>query len=93
MQPALTRVIALSLALLAAGCSSGSGSGGLSEWFKPAPPAPLSPELEAQEDQKCQTDGYQINTPAYTYCRGELARQRQAVEVYSGGIPAPRSTR
>jgi hypothetical protein len=90
MQPALTRVIAISLALLAAGCSSGSGS---SSWFKPAPPPPLSPEVEAQEDQKCQSTGYQINTPAYEYCRGELARQRQTVEIYDGGIPAPRSSR
>jgi hypothetical protein len=93
MQPVLTRVIAISLALLAAGCSSGSGSSGLSSWFKPAPPPPLSPEAEAAEDQKCQSTGYQINTPAYEYCRGELARQRQTVEVYDGGIPAPRSSR
>ena len=34
-------------------------------------PPQLTPEQEAQEDQKCQSDGYQINTPAYDYCRGE----------------------
>jgi hypothetical protein len=84
MQPAMTRVVAISLALLAAGCSSGSGLSGL---FGSAAPPPLTPEQEAQEDQKCQSTGYQIHTPAYDYCRGELARQRQAVEVYQGGVP------
>ena len=70
MRPALTRLMAISLAVLATGCSSGSG-------LFSAPPAPsLSPEEEAQEDQKCQSTGYQINTPAYEYCRGELARER-----------------
>jgi hypothetical protein len=87
MRRASKNLIAISLAVLTTGCSS------VSNLFSPQAAAQLSPEEEAREDQKCQTDGYQINTPAYTYCRGELARQRQAVEVYSGGIPAPRSTR
>jgi hypothetical protein len=77
MQLALRSVIAITLAALVTGCSSGSGLFGTA--FSPAP---LSPAEEAQEDQKCQSTGYQINTPAYEYCRGELARQRVAAESY-----------
>jgi len=76
MQLALTRMIAIILAALATGCSSGGGL------FGPAAKEAVSPAEEAQEDQKCQSSGYQINTPAYEYCRGELARQRAAVESY-----------
>jgi hypothetical protein len=75
MRLALTRVTAIILAALVAGCSSGGG------WFSTASSqTPLSPEEEAQEDQKCQSTGYQINTPAYEYCRGELARQRTVAD-------------
>jgi hypothetical protein len=81
MQLALTRVIAIMLAALVAGCSSGSGLFGTA-----SSQAPLSPAEEAQEDQKCQSTGYQINTPAYEYCRGELARQRT---VADRSQPAP----
>src|SRR5271168_4033209 len=77
----LTRVIAISLAVLATGCSSGSSL------FGPQTPAPaLSPEQEAQEDQQCQSNGYQINTPAYQYCRVEIAKQR---EIAISGQPVP----
>ena len=48
--------------------------------FGGSSPPPLSPAEEAQEDQKCQSSGYQLNTPAYTFCRGELARQRAITE-------------
>jgi hypothetical protein len=86
----LTRVFVVGFAVLVAGCSSGTnlfnnvnlpGLGG-------APP-PLSPEQEAAEDQKCQTDGYQLNTPAYQYCRGELAKQRAVAEIATTpqGVP------
>jgi hypothetical protein len=87
MRRAATKLIAIGLIVLTTGCSS------VGNLFGPQAAAQLTPEEEAQEDQKCQTDGYQINTPAYTYCRGELAKQRKTAEVYSGGIPAPRSTR
>jgi hypothetical protein len=77
MRLALTGVTTIILAALAAGCSS---SGGL--FSVASSQAPLSPEQEAQEDQKCQSTGYQFNTPAYQYCRSELARQRAAAESY-----------
>jgi hypothetical protein len=76
MQLALTRMIAIILAALSTGCSSGGGL------FGPAAKPALSPAEEAQEDQKCQSSGYQIDTPAYEYCRGELARQRAMVDSY-----------
>jgi hypothetical protein len=87
MQRVSNRLIVIGLMVLMTGCSS------VSNMFGPQAAAQLTPEQEAQEDQKCQTDGYQANTPAYTYCRGELAKQRTIAEVYSGGIPAPRATR
>jgi hypothetical protein len=74
MQLAVTRMIAIILAALATGCSSGGGL------FGPEAKPALSPAEEAQEDQKCQSSGYQINTPAYEYCRGELARQRTVAD-------------
>jgi len=82
-------VFAIGFAVLVAGCSSGnnlfSNVGGI---FAPQAPA-LTPEEEAAEDQKCQTDGYQLNTPAYQYCRGELAKQRAmaAVATTPQGVP------
>ncbi len=65
-------VVAIGLAVLVTGCNSVSNL--LSSQQSMAPQ--LTPEDEAREDQKCQTDGYQANTPAYQYCRGELAKQR-----------------
>jgi hypothetical protein len=89
-----TRVLAIGFAALAvAGCSSGNG------WFNsvnllgPQTTAPpLSPEEEAAEDQKCQTDGYQLNTPAYQYCRGELAKQRAVAAIATTPQPVPPMT-
>jgi hypothetical protein len=91
----LTRVFAIGFAvLMVAGCSSGGNS-----WFNsvnlfgPQTTAPpLSPEEEAAEDQKCQTDGYQLNTPAYQYCRGELAKQRAMTAVATTPQPVPPMT-
>ena len=92
----VTRVFAISFAVLTvAGCSSGGGNG----WFnsvnlfgpQTTPPA-LSPEEEAAEDQKCQTDGYQLNTPAYQYCRGELAKQRAVAAIATTPQPVPPMT-
>jgi hypothetical protein len=78
---AVTRMLAMAFAVLVAGCSSGNN------WFNgvsllgPQAAPPLSPEEEASEDQKCRTDGYELNTPAYQYCRGELAKQRAIAAV------------
>lgn len=83
MTRAGTRAAAIILALLVTGCSSGGGM------FAPKQAA-LSPEQEAQEDQRCQSDGYQLNTPAYQYCRGELARQRSVAEVDVAAPPLMR---
>jgi hypothetical protein len=74
MQLGLTRVTAIFLAALVTGCSS------VGDMFSHKSTPPLSPAEEAQEDQKCQSSGYQINTPAYEYCRGELARQRTVAD-------------
>jgi hypothetical protein len=74
MQLALMRVVAIALALAAAGCTVGTGL------FSGNAPPPVSPEQDAQEDRQCQSTGYQINTPAYDYCRGELARHRAVAE-------------
>ena len=85
----LTRVFAIGFAVLVAGCSSGNNLfSNVSNVFEPQPAA-LSPEEEAREDQKCQTDGYQLNTPAYQYCRGELAKQRAvaAIATTPQGVP------
>jgi hypothetical protein len=85
----LTRVLVIGFAVLVAGCSSGSNLfSNVGNIFEPQA-APLSPEEEAREDQKCQTDGYQLNTPAYQYCRGELAKQRAvaAVATTPQGVP------
>jgi hypothetical protein len=87
MQLSLVRVIAIVLAALATGCSSNSGL-----LSSAASNRPLSPEEEAQEDQKCQSSGYQINTPAYEYCRGELARQRTIADNYQP-VPPIRGAR
>jgi hypothetical protein len=79
----VTRVLAIGFAVLVAGCSSGGNlfnSVNVGNIFAPQAPA-LTPEEEAAEDQKCQTDGYQLNTPAYQYCRGELAKQRAMAAV------------
>jgi hypothetical protein len=81
MRLALTGVTAIILAALVTGCSSVSGL-----FSTASGQAPLSPEQEAQEDQQCQSTGYQINTPAYEYCRGELTRQRA---VADRSQPAP----
>jgi hypothetical protein len=85
MAAGLKRAFAISLTILMAGCSSSNNllSGSI---FQPQPAAPLSPEEEAREDQKCQQDGYQLNTPAYQYCRGELTKQR---EVAASAQPVP----
>jgi hypothetical protein len=80
MQPGLTRVTAIFLAAMLTGCSS------VSDMFSHELTPAQSPAEEAQEDQKCQSSGYQINTPAYEYCRGELARQRT---VADRSQPAP----
>ena len=56
------------------------------------PSAPLAPEEEAREDQKCQQDGYQLNTPAYQYCRGELAKQRAVADMATTRQPVPPMT-
>lgn len=69
-------VIAIGMAALVTGCSSVSSF----LTSQQSMPAQLTPEQEAQEDQKCQSDGYQINTPAYDYCRGEQAKQRVSAE-------------
>jgi hypothetical protein len=69
-------VIAIGLAALMSGCGSFSN---LLTSQQSMPPQ-LTPEQEAQEDQKCQADGYQLNTPAYDYCRGEMAKQRTYTE-------------
>jgi hypothetical protein len=87
----LTRVLAISFAVLVAGCSSGNNlfnSVNVGNIFSPQPAA-LTPEKEAAEDQKCQTDGYQANTPAYQYCRGELAKQRAVAEIATTPQPVP----
>jgi hypothetical protein len=89
MARGLTRVFAIGFAILVAGCSSGNNLlGNVGSIFQPQAPA-LTPEEEAAEDQKCQTDGYQLNTPAYQYCRGELAKQRAmaAVATTPQGVP------
>jgi hypothetical protein len=83
MRRAATTLIAISLIVLATGCSS------VSNLFSPQAAAQLTPEQEAREDQKCQSDGYQLNTPAYTYCRGELARQRTIAETVRAVPPPP----
>jgi hypothetical protein len=84
-----TRVFAIGFAVLVAGCSSDNNLFNSVNIFGPQAAAPLSPEEEAAEDQKCQTDGYQLNTPAYQYCRGELAKQRAmaAVATTPQGVP------
>jgi hypothetical protein len=89
MARGVTRVFAIGLAVLVAGCSSGNNLFNSVNLFGPQAAPPLSPEEEAAEDQKCQTDGYQLNTPAYQYCRGELAKQRAmaAVATTSQGVP------
>jgi hypothetical protein len=96
MARGVTRVFAIGFAvLMVAGCSSGGGN----SWFnsvnlfgpQTTPPA-LSPEEEAAEDQKCQTDGYQLNTPAYQYCRGELAKQRAVAAIATTPQPVPPMT-
>jgi hypothetical protein len=93
MARGLTRVFAIGFAVLMAGCSSGNNlfSNVGSNLFSPQPAA-LSPEEEAAEDQKCQTDGYQLNTPAYQYCRGELAKQRAMAAVATTPQPVPPMT-
>ena len=75
MRAASMRLMAIGLMVLTTGCNSASNL------FSSQAAAQLTPEQEAQEDQKCQTDGYQANTPAYTYCRGELAKQRDRKSV------------
>jgi hypothetical protein len=90
----LTRVFAIGFAVLVAGCSSGGNlfnSVNVGSIFEPQAPA-LSPEEESAEDQKCQTDGYQLNTPAYQYCRGELAKQRAMAAVATTPQPVPPMT-
>jgi hypothetical protein len=85
----LTRVFAIGFAVLMAGCSSGNNLfSNVGNIFEPQAAA-LSPEEEAREDQKCQTDGYQLNTPAYQYCRGELAKQSAvaAIATTPQGVP------
>jgi hypothetical protein len=89
----VTRVFAIGFAVLVAGCSSGNN------WFNSVnllgpqtTPPPLSPEQEAAEDQKCQQDGYQLNTPAYQYCRGELAKQRAVADMAMTPQPVPPMT-
>jgi hypothetical protein len=89
MTAGLTRVFAISLTVLMAGCSSGSNLFNSVNIFGPQTTAPLSPEEEAREDQKCQQDGYQLNTPAYQYCRGELAKQRAVAEIATTPQPVP----
>jgi hypothetical protein len=81
MQSGLTGTIAIMLAGLVTGCSSANNP------FGQASSPPLSTEQVAQEDQKCQSTGYQINTPAYDYCRGELARQRAMADVSQAPPP------
>jgi hypothetical protein len=88
MTAGLTRVFAIGLTVLVAGCSSGNNLFSRS-FFEPQPSAPLSPEEEAREDQKCQQDGYQLNTPAYQYCRGELAKNRAVAEMATTAQPVP----
>jgi hypothetical protein len=88
MKAGLTRVLAIGLTVLVTGCSSGNNLFSRS-FFEPQPSAPLSPEEEAREDQKCQQDGYQLNTPAYQYCRGELAKQRAVAEIATTPQPVP----
>jgi hypothetical protein len=89
MAVGLTRVLAIGLTVLVAGCSSGSNLFNSVNIFGPQATAPLSPEEEAREDQKCQQDGYQLNTPAYQYCRGELAKQRAVAEIATTPQPVP----
>jgi hypothetical protein len=92
MARGLTRVFAIGFAVLVAGCSSGNNlMSNVGNIFSPQPAA-LSPEEEAAEDQKCQTDGYQLNTPAYQYCRGELAKQRAMAAVATTPQPVPPMT-
>jgi hypothetical protein len=76
-------VIAIGLAVLLTGCGSVSNLFTSQQSMAPQ----LTPEQEAQEDQKCQADGYQINTPAYNYCRGEQAKQRTYAQQVQG-VPA-----
>ena len=99
MRPAVNWSCAIVLAALVAGCSNGVslfGDGGSvfnsGSLFGGSSPPPLSPAEEAQEDQKCQSSGYQLNTPAYTYCRGELARQRAIAET-APSVPTMRIAR
>jgi hypothetical protein len=90
MAAGLTRVFAIGLTILVAGCSSGGNLFNSVNIFGPqTAAAPLSPEEEAREDQKCQQDGYQLNTPAYQYCRGELAKQRAVAEIATTPQPVP----
>jgi hypothetical protein len=89
----LTRVLAIGFAVLVAGCSSGESWFNSVNLFGPqTTPPPLSPEQEAAEDQKCQADGYQLNTPAYQYCRGELAKQRAVADMATTRQPVPPMT-
>jgi hypothetical protein len=90
MAAGLKRALATCLTVLLAGCSSGNNVfSNVGNIFQPQASAPLSPEEEAREDQKCQQDGYQLNTPAYEYCRGELAKQRAVAEMAMTPQPAP----
>jgi hypothetical protein len=92
MARGLTRVFAIGFVVLVAGCSSGNNMiGNVGNIFAPQVPPP-TPEQEVAEDQKCQTDGYQLNTPAYQYCRGELAKQRAVAEVATTAQPVPPMT-
>jgi hypothetical protein len=79
-------LIAIGLAVLMTGCNSFSSFSDVLTSQQSMPPQ-LTPEQETQEDQKCQSDGYQLNTPAYQYCRGELAKQRVYAEQVQA-VPA-----
>jgi hypothetical protein len=80
MQLVLTRILAIALAGLVAGCSNTGSLFNGGSLSGPGQNALQAAADDAQEDQLCQSSGYQINTPAYEFCRGELARGRAAAE-------------